>query len=75
MNKLQLSTQQLLKEALEKSRGWEDHPAPEQVELAFKKVNEGRMKKRRDMKRTHQSEKQRRILKIQKTRREVSSSL
>uniref|UniRef100_A0A3B4YWL3 Si:dkeyp-23e4.3 n=1 Tax=Seriola lalandi dorsalis TaxID=1841481 RepID=A0A3B4YWL3_SERLL len=36
--KLQQSTQHLLKEAREKSRGWESHPAPEHVELAFKKV-------------------------------------
>ncbi|XP_042371188.1 rho GTPase-activating protein 7-like, partial [Plectropomus leopardus] len=36
-SKLQLSTQQLLKEAREKSRGWESHPAPEHVELAFKR--------------------------------------
>ncbi|XP_008295032.1 rho GTPase-activating protein 7 [Stegastes partitus] len=40
-NKLQLSTQQLLKEAREKSRGWESHPAPEGVELASKKVDDG----------------------------------
>lgn len=40
--KLQLSTQDLLKEAREKSRDWESHPAPEHVELAFKKVNGGR---------------------------------
>lgn len=39
--KLQLSTQQLLKEAREKSRGWESHPAPDHVELAYKKVNVG----------------------------------
>lgn len=38
--KLQLSTQQLLKEAREKSRGWESHPAPDHVELAYKKVEE-----------------------------------
>lgn len=37
-SKLQLSTQHLLKEAREKSRGWESHPAPELVELSFKKV-------------------------------------
>lgn len=36
--KLQLSTQQLLKEVREKHRGWESHPGPEHVELAFKKV-------------------------------------
>ncbi|XP_049895786.1 rho GTPase-activating protein 7-like, partial [Epinephelus moara] len=35
--KLQLSTQHLLKEAREKSRGWESHSAPEHVELAYKK--------------------------------------
>lgn len=40
--KLQLSTQHLLMEAREKSRGWEGHPAPDHLELAFKKVNEGR---------------------------------
>ncbi|XP_041864360.1 rho GTPase-activating protein 7 isoform X2 [Melanotaenia boesemani] len=39
--RLQLSTQQLLKEAREKSPGWESHPAPENVELAFKKLNDG----------------------------------
>ncbi|KAM7397652.1 hypothetical protein PAMA_005796 [Pampus argenteus] len=38
--KLQLSTQHLLKEAREKSRGWESHPAPEHVELAFKKMDD-----------------------------------
>ncbi|XP_030603117.1 rho GTPase-activating protein 7 isoform X2 [Archocentrus centrarchus] len=38
--KLQLSTQQLLKEAREKSRGWESHPAPEHVELAYKKMDD-----------------------------------
>lgn len=37
--KLQRDTQLLLKEALEKRRGWEEHPAPPDVELAFKKVN------------------------------------
>lgn len=42
MRKLQLNTRHLLKEAREKSRGWEGHPAPEHVELAFKKVKEGR---------------------------------
>ncbi|XP_019118808.2 rho GTPase-activating protein 7 [Larimichthys crocea] len=40
-SKLQLSTQHLLKEAREKSRGWENHPAPEHVELAFKKMDDG----------------------------------
>uniref|UniRef100_A0A3B4YX00 Si:dkeyp-23e4.3 n=1 Tax=Seriola lalandi dorsalis TaxID=1841481 RepID=A0A3B4YX00_SERLL len=35
------STQHLLKEAREKSRGWESHPAPEHVELAFKKMDDG----------------------------------
>uniref|UniRef100_A0A3B4T224 Si:dkeyp-23e4.3 n=1 Tax=Seriola dumerili TaxID=41447 RepID=A0A3B4T224_SERDU len=39
--KLQQSTQHLLKEAREKSRGWESHPAPEHVELAFKKIDDG----------------------------------
>uniref|UniRef100_A0A3B4YQE4 Si:dkeyp-23e4.3 n=1 Tax=Seriola lalandi dorsalis TaxID=1841481 RepID=A0A3B4YQE4_SERLL len=34
-------TQHLLKEAREKSRGWESHPAPEHVELAFKKMDDG----------------------------------
>ncbi|XP_031606216.2 rho GTPase-activating protein 7 isoform X1 [Oreochromis aureus] len=38
--KLQLSTQQLLKEAREKSRGWESHPAPDHVELAYKKMDD-----------------------------------
>lgn len=37
--KLQHGTQLLMKEARERSRGWEEHPAPEDVELAFKKVN------------------------------------
>ncbi|XP_040907340.1 rho GTPase-activating protein 7 isoform X2 [Toxotes jaculatrix] len=40
-NKLQQSTQHLLREAREKSRGWESHPAPEHVELAFKKMDDG----------------------------------
>ncbi|KAM8742105.1 rho GTPase-activating protein 7 isoform 2-T2 [Acanthopagrus schlegelii] len=40
-SKLQLSTQHLLKEAREKSRGWESHPAPELVELSFKKMDDG----------------------------------
>ncbi|XP_028277507.1 rho GTPase-activating protein 7 isoform X2 [Parambassis ranga] len=39
--KLQLSTQQLLKEVREKNRGWESQPAPEHVELAFKKMHDG----------------------------------
>ncbi|XP_041657606.1 rho GTPase-activating protein 7 isoform X2 [Cheilinus undulatus] len=39
--KLQQSTEQLLKEAREKSRDWESHPAPESVELAFKKMDDG----------------------------------
>lgn len=39
MRKLQRDNQLLLKEALERSRGWEEHPAPPHVELAFKKVN------------------------------------
>jgi len=37
-SKLQLSTKHLLEEARETSRGWESHPGPEHVELAFKKV-------------------------------------
>ncbi|XP_060912100.1 LOW QUALITY PROTEIN: rho GTPase-activating protein 7 [Labrus mixtus] len=37
--RLQQSTEQLLKEA--KSRGWESHPAPEHVELDYKKINDG----------------------------------
>uniref|UniRef100_A0A3Q3X6R6 Uncharacterized protein n=1 Tax=Mola mola TaxID=94237 RepID=A0A3Q3X6R6_MOLML len=41
MRKLQRSTQHLLKEAREKSRGWEEHPAPEHVELTFKKMDDG----------------------------------
>lgn len=41
LNKLQQNTQHLLKEARDKSRGWESHPAPESVELASKKVNTG----------------------------------
>nr|XP_046265930.1 rho GTPase-activating protein 7 isoform X2 [Scatophagus argus] len=40
-SKLQQSTQHLLKETREKSRGWESHPAPEHVELAFKKMDDG----------------------------------
>ncbi|KAI3373895.1 hypothetical protein L3Q82_022464, partial [Scortum barcoo] len=40
-SKLQLSTQHLLKEAREKSRGWESHQAPEHVDLAFKKMDDG----------------------------------
>ncbi|XP_029375179.1 rho GTPase-activating protein 7 isoform X2 [Echeneis naucrates] len=39
--KLQQITQQLLKEAREKSRGWESQPAPEHLELAFKKMDDG----------------------------------
>ncbi|XP_063751648.1 rho GTPase-activating protein 7 isoform X2 [Eleginops maclovinus] len=39
--KLQLNTQQLLKEARERSRGWESRPAPEPVELASKKMDDG----------------------------------
>ncbi|XP_061607411.1 rho GTPase-activating protein 7 isoform X2 [Phyllopteryx taeniolatus] len=39
--KLQRSTQLLLKEAREKSRGWESHPAPEHVSLAVKKTWDG----------------------------------
>lgn len=38
LRKLQRDTQLLLKEALERSRGWKEHPAPVDVELAFKKV-------------------------------------
>ncbi|CAJ1063315.1 rho GTPase-activating protein 7 isoform X2 [Xyrichtys novacula] len=38
--KLQQSTELLLKEAREKSRGWESHPAPEHVDLAFKKMDD-----------------------------------
>ncbi|XP_031724810.1 rho GTPase-activating protein 7 isoform X1 [Anarrhichthys ocellatus] len=40
-SKLQLSTKHLLKEAREKSRGWESHQAPEHVDLAFKKMDDG----------------------------------
>ncbi|XP_034463379.1 rho GTPase-activating protein 7 [Hippoglossus hippoglossus] len=40
-NQLQHITQHLLKEARERSRGWESHAAPEQVELSFKKVDDG----------------------------------
>lgn len=40
-SKLQLSTKHLLEEARETSRGWESHPGPEHVELAFKKVDDG----------------------------------
>ncbi|XP_039633567.1 rho GTPase-activating protein 7 isoform X2 [Perca fluviatilis] len=40
-SKLQLSTQHLLAEAREKSRCWESHAAPEHVELAFKKMDDG----------------------------------
>ncbi|XP_070772995.1 rho GTPase-activating protein 7 [Enoplosus armatus] len=40
-SKLQLSTRHLLKEAREKSRSWESHPAPEHVDLAFKKMDDG----------------------------------
>uniref|UniRef100_H3CQA1 Si:dkeyp-23e4.3 n=1 Tax=Tetraodon nigroviridis TaxID=99883 RepID=H3CQA1_TETNG len=39
--RLQRSTQHLLMEAREKNRGWEGHPAPENVDLAFKKVDDG----------------------------------
>ncbi|XP_061904851.1 rho GTPase-activating protein 7 isoform X3 [Entelurus aequoreus] len=39
--KLQMSTQQLLKEAREKSRGWENQTAPEAVTLALKKMEDG----------------------------------
>ncbi|XP_034406844.1 rho GTPase-activating protein 7 isoform X2 [Cyclopterus lumpus] len=38
---LQLSTKHLLKEAREKSRGWESHQGPEHVDLAFKKMDDG----------------------------------
>lgn len=41
LRKLQRDNQLLLKEALERSRGWEEHPAPPHVELAFKKVDDG----------------------------------
>ncbi|XP_069366287.1 rho GTPase-activating protein 7 isoform X2 [Paralichthys olivaceus] len=40
-NQLQQITQHLLREARERSRGWESHTAPEQVELSFKKVDDG----------------------------------
>ncbi|XP_078143012.1 rho GTPase-activating protein 7 isoform X2 [Centroberyx gerrardi] len=40
-SRLELSTQRLLKEARERSRGWESHSAPDQVELAFKKMDDG----------------------------------
>lgn len=40
---LQLRTKQLLKEAREKSGGWESRPAPEHVELDVKKVKERRL--------------------------------
>uniref|UniRef100_A0A667Y627 Si:dkeyp-23e4.3 n=1 Tax=Myripristis murdjan TaxID=586833 RepID=A0A667Y627_9TELE len=40
-SRLELNTQQLLKEAREKSRGWHGHSAPESVELAYKKVDDG----------------------------------
>lgn len=39
LRNLQRDNQLLLKEALERSRGWKEHPAPPDVELAFKKVN------------------------------------
>ncbi|KAK2828032.1 hypothetical protein Q5P01_019066 [Channa striata] len=39
-SRLQQSTQHLLQEARE-SQGWERHPAPEHVELAFKKMDDG----------------------------------
>lgn len=39
LRKLQRDNQLLLKEALERGRGWEEHPAPPDVELAFKKVD------------------------------------
>ncbi|KAM9332421.1 rho GTPase-activating protein 7 isoform 2-T2 [Pholidichthys leucotaenia] len=39
--KLELNTQHLFKEAKERSRGWESYPAPEHVELAFKKMDDG----------------------------------
>ncbi|KAF7643512.1 hypothetical protein LDENG_00238060 [Lucifuga dentata] len=38
LRRLQLQTQHLLQEVREKSRGWQSVAAPEQVELAFKKV-------------------------------------
>ncbi|KAM4726969.1 rho GTPase-activating protein 7 isoform 2-T2 [Anableps anableps] len=40
-SRLQQRTQQLLSDAREKSGGWESHPAPENVELAFKKMSDG----------------------------------
>lgn len=40
-NRLHQSTLRLLSDALEKGGGWENHPAPENVELAFKKMNDG----------------------------------
>lgn len=39
--RLQRSTQRLLVEAREKNRGWEGHPFPGDVDLAFKKVEDG----------------------------------
>uniref|UniRef100_A0A3Q2PPF3 Si:dkeyp-23e4.3 n=1 Tax=Fundulus heteroclitus TaxID=8078 RepID=A0A3Q2PPF3_FUNHE len=40
-NGLLQRTQQLLSDAREKSGGWENQPAPENVELAFKKMTDG----------------------------------
>ncbi|XP_074528528.1 rho GTPase-activating protein 7 isoform X2 [Halichoeres trimaculatus] len=41
LRRLQQSTQLLLKETREKSRGWESHPGPEHVELSYKKMDDG----------------------------------
>uniref|UniRef100_A0A3B3U6P9 Si:dkeyp-23e4.3 n=1 Tax=Poecilia latipinna TaxID=48699 RepID=A0A3B3U6P9_9TELE len=40
-NCLQQRTQQLLSDAQEKSGGWENHLAPQDVELAYKKMSDG----------------------------------
>ncbi|KAM8899793.1 rho GTPase-activating protein 7 isoform 2-T2 [Spinachia spinachia] len=40
-SKLQLSTKRLLKEAGEQSAAWESHPAPEHVQLTFKRLDDG----------------------------------
>ncbi|XP_043997558.1 rho GTPase-activating protein 7 isoform X1 [Gambusia affinis] len=40
-NRLQQRTQQLLSDAQDKSGGWENHPAPQDVELAYKKMSDG----------------------------------
>uniref|UniRef100_A0A3Q3A265 Si:dkeyp-23e4.3 n=1 Tax=Kryptolebias marmoratus TaxID=37003 RepID=A0A3Q3A265_KRYMA len=39
--RLQLRTRQLLEEVQDEGQDWEDHPGPEQVELAVKKVGDG----------------------------------